>query len=202
MAPRRPTRARASPAPAPPDLSTLTFRKVDGATWPDLERLFEGRGGPSYCWCMAWRAMPPGRRTAGNAHRKRCLKERVDAAIPVGILGYLGGEPVAWCSIAPRETYRPLGGADVPGDAPGAVWSLACLYVVRRLRGLGMADRMVEAAVAHARAQGAAVVEAYPVDPDSPSYGFMGFVPVFKRQGFRHVGRAGIRRHVVRLELR
>ena len=50
-----------------------------------------------------------------------------------------------------------------------------------------------------ARAKGATVVEAYPVAPDSPSYRFMGFVPVFEAAGFREVGRAGIRGHVMRL---
>jgi hypothetical protein len=45
------------------------------------------------------------------------------------------------------------------------------------------------------------VVEAYPVDPDSPSYRFMGFADLFETAGFREVGRAGKRRHVVRLDL-
>ncbi|WP_199728828.1 hypothetical protein [Corallococcus sp. CA053C] len=45
-------------------------------------------------------------------------------------------------------------------------------------------------------------MEAYPVDADSPSYRFMGFVPVFTSAGFEVVGRAGSRRHVMRLPLR
>jgi hypothetical protein len=45
------------------------------------------------------------------------------------------------------------------------------------------------------------VVEAYPVDADSPSYRFMGFVPVFAEAGFAEVGREGKRRHVMRLRL-
>ena len=44
-------------------------------------------------------------------------------------------------------------------------------------------------------------VEAYPVDPDSPSFRFMGWVSVFKAAGFREVGRAGTRRHVMRLKV-
>ena len=61
--------------------------------------------------------------------------------------------------------------------------------------------RLIQAAVAHARKRGATVVEAYPVAPDSPSYRFMGFVPVFTAAGFREVGRAGTRRHVMRLKV-
>jgi hypothetical protein len=51
-------------------------------------------------------------------------------------------------------------------------------------------------------AQGAKIVEAYPVDVDSPSYRFMGFVPAFEKAGFEPTGqREGKRRHLMRLEL-
>ena len=61
-----------------------------------------------------------------------------------------------------------------------------------------MAVSLIAGAVAHARENGATVVEAYPVDPDSPSYRFMGFVPVFAAAGFTDLGRPGKRRHVMR----
>ena len=64
-----------------------------------------------------------------------------------------------------------------------------------------MTRLLIEAAVDHARGKGATVVEAYPVDPTSPSYRFMGFVGTFESMGFREVGRAGTRRHVMRLSL-
>ena len=122
---------------------------------------------------------------------------------PVGILGYSDDEPVAWCSIAPRPTYRKLGGLEDPAESPDAVWSLVCMFVPRRLRGQGIAKLLVSGAVEveHARSRRASVVEAYPVDPDSPSYLFMGFVPTFAGLGFEEVGRAGTRRHVMRLRL-
>ena len=63
-------------------------------------------------------------------------------------------------------------------------------------------SRLIDEAVAHARRNEATVVEAYPVAPDSPSYRFCGFVPVFAERGFVEVGRAGLRRHVMRRELR
>ncbi len=62
--------------------------------------------------------------------------------------------------------------------------------------------RLIEAAVEHAAARGADVVEAYPVDPDAPSYRFMGFTPAFHDLGFEQVGTAGYRRHVMRLRAR
>src|SRR5690606_15351603 len=121
------------------------------------------------------------------------------AGTPVGLVGYLEGEPVAWVAIAPRETYRDLGR---PEAAVGeTIWTVACMYVPRKLRGAGLGTQLIEAAGAYAKKRGANVLEAYPVDPDSPSYRFMGFVPAFKKLGFSQVGTAGSRRTVMRLAL-
>ncbi len=127
------------------------------------------------------------------------MQARVEAETTIGLLGYLEGEPIAWVSIAPRETYRDLGG---PEAADGeTVWSLACMYVQRKHRGTGRGAELIEAAKAYAKKRGATVLEAYPVAPDSPSYRFMGFVPAFERAGFEPMGKAGSRRHVMRLKL-
>ena len=85
---------------------------------------------------------------------------------------------------------------------PDTLWSITCFFVPRQYRGLGVASRLIKAAVAHAKAHGAQTVEAYPVDPASPSYRFMGFVPAFERERFRETGRLGTRRHVYRRRLR
>jgi GNAT superfamily N-acetyltransferase len=92
----------------------------------------------------------------------------------------------------------------VPNDAverPEQVWSLVCFFIRRELRGQGLTKQVIEAAVQCAEKRGATVVEAYPVDPGSPSYRFMGYVQTFIAAGFRVVGRAGTRRHVMRREL-
>lgn len=179
---------------------TLTFRPVDRQTWPDMERLFEAPGGPKFCWCMAWRATPKEAGQTAGPKRKAMLKRRVMRGTPVGLLGYERDRPVAWCSIAPRDTYRPLGGPEA--RARERIWSVVCFFVVRRLRGAGLARQLLDAAIRQARAHGATVIEAYPVDPGSPSYRFMGFVPMFKAAGFKPVGRAGTRRHVMRRRVR
>ena len=148
---------------------------------------------------MVWRATPQEAKRTDGASRKAAFTRRVRQGLPVGILGYLEGKPVAWCSIAPRQTYRNLGGVAEAADEN--VWSLACFFVTRQYRGQGMTARLISAAVEQAWARGATVVEAYPVDPDSPSYRFMGFVAAFKKAGFVEAGRAGTRRHVMRLQL-
>lgn len=108
---------------------------------------------------------------------------------------------MAWCSIAPRSTYR-AGLAEVlPGDVDEDVWSLACFFVKRHHRGRGMLRALLLAAEDQAKARGATVLEAYPVDADSPSYRFGGFLRAFTREGYEAIGRAGTRRHVVRRRL-
>ncbi len=128
---------------------------------------------------------------------------RVESGIPIGILGYRDGEPVAWCSIAPRDTYRRLSPlTNSPADTlPESVWAIACFFVLRRLRGQGLTRMLIRAALEYAHDNGAAVVEAYPVDPESPSYRFMGLVATFEAMGFSDVGMAGSRRHVMQLRL-
>ena len=181
------------------NMQPITFHEVDASRWDDLERLFESRGGPKSCWCMVWRA---GAKTA-----KGSRQESGDEAIrlrrrPHRVAGYSSGEPVAWCSIAPRTTYRDLGGPTNVSELPEEVWSLACFFIRRELRGKGLTKRIIEAAVQHAAKRGAKVVEAYPIEPGSPSYRFMGYLSTFSAAGFHEVGRAGTRRRVMRRALR
>lgn len=129
--------------------------------------------------------------------RRIQIKARVDQGVPIGLLGYLDDRPVAWCSIAPRDSYRPLGGP--VASSSENVWSLACFFVQRRYRGHGLTPQLIQAAIAHAKSRGATVIEVYPVESDSPSYRFMGFVDVFASLGFREIRRVGKRRHVMRL---
>ena len=181
------------------DPARLTFRPVTAATRADFERLFGAPGSPSYCWCMVWRRTSEEAKRHDGPDRRIQMLERIAAAVPVGLIGYADGQPTAWVSIAPRETYRNLGGP--PAEPGEVIWSLVCFFVPRKRRGQGTVRALIAAAVDHARANGATVVEAYPVDAAAPSYRFMGFVPVFAEAGFSEIGRAGSRRHVMRLGL-
>ena len=145
---------------------------------------------------MAWRPLAE-RQTASNQDRKKAMKQTINAGMPIGILAYQDGQPMAWCSIAPRLSYRPLDGDEYPGIKEDEVWSLVCFFVPRKLRGLGIMKHLLQQALRTARKRGAQVVEAYPVDPDSPSYRFMGFISAFKKAGFVETKLAGKRRHVM-----
>jgi GNAT superfamily N-acetyltransferase len=178
-------------------LRKLRFAEVTKTNRADFEKFFESKGAPSYCWCMAWREIAD-RQHASNADRKAGIMSRIKAGTPVGILAYSDGEPVGWCSIAPRETYLRL--SKQQDDAEEGVWSIACFYVPRRLRRGRLGAALLDAAVAHAFGKGAKAVEAYPVDEASPSYRFMGFRKMYEPLGFRETGKAGTRRTIVRLD--
>jgi len=161
--------------------------------WCDLEDLFESRGSPHYCWCMAWRVNENRKQVPSKDGKKAAMQSRVNSKTPVGILGYHDGKPIAWCSIAPRETYRKLSGDNTLDD----VWSLVCFFVQRPFRNRGITQTLLSAAIDYARANGARFVEAYPVEPDSTTYRFMGLVPAFEDAGFQFVKKAGTKRNVM-----
>ena len=174
----------------------LRFAEVTKETRPDFEALFQAKGGPSYCWCMAWREMHT-REHVENAEKKRLMVGRIAGGTPVGILAYDADDPIGWCSVAPRETYRRL--SRLQDDTEQGIWSIVCFYVPRARRGSGLAKALLDAAVDHAFAKGARAVEAYPVEQASPSYRFMGFRDRFLARGFLETGTAGSRRHIMRL---
>jgi GNAT superfamily N-acetyltransferase len=174
--------------------TTFEVHEVVAERLAHFERLFEARGGPKFCWCMAWRTKSVDAKGANSALKKAAMVARIESGTPVGLLGYLGEEPVAWCSIAPRTTYRRLVSDGSPDEG---IWSIVCFFVLKPYRQMGITKRMLAAALTHAYRRGAQVVEAYPVLKDSPSYRFMGFVPMFEEAGFKEIGREGSRRHVM-----
>lgn len=176
----------------------LRVKEVTAARWGDFERLFEARGSPGYCYCMAWRATAKTPGGGTRAGRKSMMKRGIELGVPVGLLGYVDEEPVAWCSLAPFDTFRGLRKTEEP---TAKIWSVTCFFVVRAHRGHGYTRQLLDAAVRHAKKHGARIVEGYPVDPASPSYRHMGFVSLFEAAGFQQVGREGSRRHVVQLAL-
>jgi GNAT superfamily N-acetyltransferase len=176
----------------------LTFKPVTAKTVGDFEDLFGARGGPNWCWCMAFRATSAELKDAKSPARKQQMLDRIKDGVPVGLVGYISGTPVAWVSVAPKQTFQKgLGGA----EDIDKVWSLTCMFINRDHRKQGLTAQLIAAAAKHAKKHKAALLEAYPVDPDSPSYRHMGFVPAFAREGFKEQGREGKRRHVMVLAL-
>jgi GNAT superfamily N-acetyltransferase len=175
----------------------LTVKPVDKGTWKDFKRFFQSKGCPSYCWCMAWRMTKAELKQNTSGNRKKFIRKRVSSGIPIGLLGYEENKPIAWCSIAPRETYQRLGGDERLENA----WSIACFFIKREYRDQGLVDLLIDRAKKYAKKNGAKYLEAYPVEPESPSYRFMGFVKTFEKASFHFVKKAGTRRNVMTCKL-
>lgn len=177
----------------------LEFRPVTPERLPDLNRFSERHGKFRYCSCMRWRMTSTEFQRSTKESRVAALEALVRQGTAVGVLAYLEGEPVGWCSIAPRETYRALEryrGLPRLDEAP--VWSVVCFFVDRRVRRAGATLGLLKAAVEHARSQGAEVIEGYPVEPGPRLYTYMGSPSTFRAAGFRDVTPPGQTRQIMR----
>lgn len=186
-----------------------TYQAVTPQRWADVQRLFQGHGYLRSCWCMWWR-MGSKQFNESSADSKRdALKALVDAHTPVGVIGYRDGEPVGWCSVAPRETYARLERSPKLkrlDDAP--VWSVVCFWINPEVRGQGLMADLLRAGVEYAFSQGAQVVEGYPIEPVKDANGkvppmadwYMGSLNAFLSAGFRVANISSKGRKTVRIE--
>jgi hypothetical protein len=122
-----------------------------------------------------------------------------------GILAYKGEEPVAWCAVAPRETYSLLErSVNLARVDTQPVWSIVCFFVARRHRKQGILTPLICAAVEHVRQQGGKTVEAYPSDlpaATAPAFVYMGLLSAFLKAGFSEVARRSPTKPIVRYSL-
>lgn len=181
----------------------LTFHPVTGETLPDLAQFSEEHGKFGWCSCMRWRMKSTEFKGSSKKKRVERLEEMVCEKVPVGVLAYSEGEPIGWCSIAPRETYEALERyRALPRIDEKPVWSVVCFFIDSGMRRQGVTLGLLKAAVKYAKSQGASIIEGYPVEPGERSYTYMGSPSTFRRAGFHDVTPDGttriVMRHVVR----
>ncbi|MEE9237241.1 MAG: GNAT family N-acetyltransferase [Thermoplasmata archaeon] len=179
-------------------MKSLEFAPVTPERWRDLEQLFGKSGAYSNCWCMWWRLTASEFSKGTRQGNRERMKAIVASDEVPGILAYADGEPVGWCSVAPREQFGRLERSpklkrvdDVP------VWSVVCFFVAKGYRHKGMMVPLLKAAVEHARRSGATIVEGYPEELEratlSGSAGFMGVASAFRKARFIETVREGNR---------
>lgn len=113
-----------------------------------------------YCQCfhenhneVVWKD-----RTGAQNRARAC--ERIAAGEMQGYLARSGGQPVGWCSAAPRKLFHALD--DEPTPDADKVGAIMCFLVAPAHRGSGIARRLLDAACAGLRSQGLAIAEANP----------------------------------------
>jgi GNAT superfamily N-acetyltransferase len=129
--------------------------------------------------------------------KKRAMRRLVESRSVPGLIAYSESSPVGWVSIAPRDEYPAL--LRSPQYRPKAeeenVWSIVCFTVDKDARGQGVRKALLVAALEHARANGAAAVEAYPHLVNRDDY--MGHADLFRDHGFATVRETGKRAVVI-----
>jgi ribosomal protein S18 acetylase RimI-like enzyme len=196
--------------PAPAEAVELTFAPLTPDRLDDLATLFDQPGDPKWCWCASFRVR---RRAKGvpPAENRAVLADAAARDPAPGLIAYRAGRVVGWVSLGPREDFVKLAHwkALAPVD-DRPVWSIVCFVVGRQDRGQGLAGALLDAAIGHARANGATTLEAYPADTGGeriPSpVAYNGTLSMFERAGFTVVARRTFHRTpparpIVRLEL-
>jgi hypothetical protein len=152
---------------------------------------------------MRWRMRSSTFSRSTKEERADALESLVQEGTPIGVLAYLGQEPVGWCSIAPRACYEGLERCRaLPRIDDRPVWSVACFFVSARIRRTGATLGLLKAAVDYAGSQQAEIIEGYPVEPGPRLYTYMGSPSTFRAAGFQDVTPRGQSRKVMRYFVR
>jgi GNAT superfamily N-acetyltransferase len=184
-------------------LAHLEFYPVTPDRWRDLEKLFGEHGACGGCWCMWWRLKRSEFDQKKGAGTKRALKQLIAQGQAPGLLAYADGEPMGWCSVAPRKDFSALERSRIlrrVDDEP--VWSVVCFFVARPFRRKGVTNKLLTAAIEYAREHGARIIEGYPVEPKAgnvpDAFVFTGLASAFREAGFVEVTRRSETRPIMR----
>jgi len=172
---------------------TVDVRPVTSETWDALADLFREGGDPRWCWCQYWRLRSRDFSAAKVPELRERLHDKALSPQPPGLVAFDGDRAVGWVSIGPRTDYeRIVRSRVIPTIDDRPVWSIVCFAVSPSARGRGVAQALLEGAIAYAGERGAVALEAYPVrvgdgEAIHPESAFSGTLPMFERAGFRVV---------------
>ncbi|MFJ6652735.1 GNAT family N-acetyltransferase [Microbacterium sp. NPDC091313] len=163
------------------------------------------------CMCQWWMARPADYAKLDDADKARRLRDDLSADLAPALIGYVDGDAAGWVRVGPRTTQpriertRNIASiSEEPFDDPD-VWAISCFAVRGEHRGEGLMARLLTAAVDHARAHGARVIEGYPVDTAVGRHRatemYHGTLAAFQAAGFSVVGRPRPDRAVMSLRL-
>ena len=131
------------------------------------------------------------------------MKELVWESKPVGLIGLVEGQAIAWCAFAPREDFIKLNKSRVHKRIDDKdVWSIPCLFINKNYRRSGVSIQLLKGAIKYAKGNGIKIIEAYPTIPTqdkiSDSFAWVGLYKSFERAGFTIVDRTSKNRPMVR----
>lgn len=175
-----------------------TIEPATAARFADAQHAMSGGGDGHACQCQWWTLTNAEFQRADIDERAAIFRDEVDAGPPPGLVAYIDGEPAGWVRVGPRIRQKRLArtrayAAGTEHDWDDAdVWAVSCFAVRKEHRRSGLNAALLDAAVDYARAGGARIVEAYPVDLDaggkrSSNELYHGVLSTFLAAGFREV---------------
>jgi len=185
-------------------ISQLSVEPVTKKNWNKFVELFGEKGACGNCWCMYYRLSKvdflEGKVDDGN---KNAIKELVWKSKPVGLIGLLEGQAIAWCAFAPREDFIKLDKSRVHKRIDDKdVWSIPCLFINKNYRKSGVSVQLLKGALKYAKENRIKIIEAYPTIPTQnkipDSFAWVGLFKSFERAGFEIVDRKSKNRPMVR----
>lgn len=183
----------------------LSFHPLTQKLWRDFELLFGENGACGGCWCMHWKLRGKAYSENKGEGNRQMQKSVVDAKIVPGLLAYSEGYPIGWVAVEPRSQYPRLAHSRVLAPIDDQeVWSITCLFVDKKHRRKGIAVTLLQAAVDHAQAHGAKIVEGYPIETKGdapPVFIFTGTTSAFKQAGFVEAARHSPTRPIYRFNI-
>jgi GNAT superfamily N-acetyltransferase len=157
---------------------------------------------------MRWRLPRAQFENQRGEANKNALRLGIRSGQVFGIIGYLHGQPVSWCSVGPRETFCGLSVSDLLAEVDEhPVWSVACLFISKRYRNKGLCLQLLNAAVDYAAQCGAEIVEGYPIRPKESDIRipvaatWTGLESVFAAAGFVEAARRVEMRPIMRFHI-
>jgi GNAT superfamily N-acetyltransferase len=173
---------------------SFLFFPLTSGRWDDFVKLLGEKGGCGGCWCMASRLTAADFEANKGDRNKEFMKTIISDNKQAGILAYHNGEPVGWCSVAPRESFKRLEFSRILkriDDKP--VWSITCFFIKKEYRRRGLSLALLNAAINFCKEQGGMILEGYPVipyDKNMPSvFAWTGILSAFQKAGFVEVAR-------------
>ncbi len=181
----------------------IVLEEASPDKWNDLQALFGDKGAYGGCWCTYFRLRRAEFASRTKNERKEIMGGLISSGKTPGLIAYMEGKPVGWCSLGPRDEFILLSSSRILkpiDDEP--VWSIVCFYIDKKYRRKGVMKSLIRGALSYAGKKGASIVEAYPVDPgesDYPEpYAYTGLYRAFTDSGFEEVERRSPKRPIMR----
>jgi len=187
--------------------SSYKFYPVTKDNWKDFEKLFGEKGACAGCWCMYWRLKQSVLDAQKGNGNKQAMKKIIGSGNIPGIIAYAEGEPIGWCSVAPREEFSKLDNSRIlkPVDEK-SVWSVVCFFIHKNFRNKGLSIALLNAAKRFVKSSGGKILEGYPIEPKKDKipdvFAWTGISAAFQSAGFKEVARRSETRPIMRFYLK